>query len=308
MAQDSSDAGKLMTKLLACTYDLVYEMKGSVTMMDKSFGLGPKEGRYIATGRSSDHFYGEVQMSKKSFWAYFNKLRPLLGRPLLTGLGLFKVMRSIENQQPSHSQVSVLNLREQHLSKRLNENLTNSPYVASAIQPTLQEIASLSHFQFLSCSLVAFRLHHESTEMPHDRSIPLVGRAFTFECLTTQLSIVQTEFHRFLVRHVFPSVSPQSESSMLAKHGEAEFWYQAKNIERLFESFDKFLQYNSGNQKKEFVLRLCFADMSELLADIEWHMNTADSHDHQTRFGISFVFTEMGFNFEPPQKRMWSGI
>lgn len=89
MANDSSDAGKVMTKLLARVYDAEYEMNGSVTEIDRSFNLGTwQHGRYIPSGRSSKHFHGEEQVSVRVFRDYARKLYSRVGRVLTRGLRL----------------------------------------------------------------------------------------------------------------------------------------------------------------------------------------------------------------------------
>lgn len=309
MANDSSDAGKVMTKLLARTYNAEYEMNGSVTEIDKSFNLGTwQHGRYIPSGRSSKHFHGEKQVSTRVFRDYARKLYLRVGRVLTRGLRLYKIMRAIEDNKPLQGQLSAMGFEEKSVSRALNIGLVTSPCVGLAVQPILKQLSTMSDFQFLNCSLISHHYYCEFIGVHNEETAQLLGRAFIYECMTTRLKMVHEEFHSFLVKHVFPAVSSQSKSSLLAKYGETGFLIHAKNLERLYESFDKFLNYQNANEKKEFILRLCFADMDELLADIEWHMNTADSYDHKTKLGIGFVFIEMGFSFKPPHKLVWSAI
>lgn len=217
-------------------------------------------------------------------------------------------MRAIEDNTPLQAQLSAMGDEEKSVSRALNTALVTSHCVGLAIQPILKQLSTMGDFQFLNCSLVSHHCYCEFIGVRNEEAAQLLGRAFIYECMTTRLKMVHEEFHSFLVKHVFPAVSSQSKSSLLATYGKAGFLIHAKNLERLYESFDNFLNFQNADEKKEFILRLCFADMDELLADIEWHMNTVDSYNHKTKFGISFVFTQMGFSFQPPHKMVWSTI
>lgn len=307
MGRNSTEAGKLVTQLIARICNNELGTNGSVTAMDKVFERGDDErGRFVPDGRSSDHFHGRVQMLEMVFRQYFDMLRKNCGQTLISCVRLFRVLVSIEKREDALKQWKSIGARDQKITKCLNQDLTQHTSAQRAVLSNLEDILSLPNFRFFTCTIALQRIHLETLPQPQHKATTLLTSSFTYACMTTALALVKEDLHKFMVKHLFSPITPTSSMSILNHIGVDGFWDHMQFVERLYVSFQKFVDDKPSPVKKEFVFRLSFADLDELMHDIEWRMNTIDSYDHQTRFGLSFVFDDMGLSFVPPYKRVTS--
>jgi hypothetical protein len=159
--------------------------------------------------------------------------------------------------------------------------------------------STLPEFGFIASSIVATRALNVFGISAADTANKLIFGAYTFECIVTELNLVSEEFHAFLVKYVFPPISTTSQILPSVRYDKYEFDNHIAFIAQLIKTFDKFIDNKPSVVKNEFILRLCFADVDELLSDIEWEMGVIDASDKKTEFGLHFVFTEMKIDFQP---------
>jgi len=167
MPRKSTEAGCMMTKMLARLCDQEIGTKGSVTKMDEAFGLGRYiGGRFVADGRSSDHFYGRCEMLKGSFKEYFEKLKFKYGKIIASSVRLFRVLLSIENRQGASQQLSELECKEASLIRELNQLTLKSSWRQDALRPMMHCIAYRGELRLFACIIVLTRIHKETLAGP----------------------------------------------------------------------------------------------------------------------------------------------